>query len=171
MVGHYAFSQTFPAGGSKAEELSMSLPMSSGVIHDVIIDFPAGCLYLVHVKIVRGVFPVFPRQPSEYYAFEGFTLPIGDYWELKPLEGHLTLVGWNEDLIHDHTIRLACQVSDPTRYFAQERISKQMEEFIALQERILGVEDIAQQAVEEIELHELAELWLEHETIQLSQAD
>lgn len=171
MVGHYSFSKTFPAGESKATEISMNLPMSAGIIHDVFIDFPAGCMYLTHVKIVRGEFPVFPRQPSAYYAFEGFTLPIADYWELKPLEGHLTLVGYNEDATHDHTIRLAFQVSDPARYFAQETQIELMGEFLDLQRRILGSEELDQQVGEIADQMELEELWSEHETIQLSQSD
>lgn len=144
MVGHYFYEKTFSYGGSKAAEEEMTLQMTSGVVHNVHIDFPVGCMYLCKVKIMRGTFQVFPRNIGQYYAFEGWTLPIHDYWQLRPLERELTLVGYNEDASHDHTIRISLQVSDPEDYWAEQRLNEKLERSITLLERIIGVEQFAQ---------------------------
>lgn len=138
MVGHYFFSQTYPFGQTKATQIETPLRMSSGIVHDVVIDFPRGCIYTTHVKVMRAEFQVFPRNSGAYYAYDGYPLEIGDYWLLRPLENELTMVGYNVDEAKNHTIRIALQVTEPERYFAERGLLDRMEQFLDLQRAIIG---------------------------------
>lgn len=145
MVGHYFFSKTYVAGQSKATQERTPLRLSSGVVHDVVIDFPRGCIYTTHVKIMRGEFQVFPRNVGAYYAYDGYTIKVGDYWVLPPLAASLTLVGYNLDTLKPHTIRVALQVSEPERYFSERGLLDKMDEFIEGQKTLFGIPEFAQQ--------------------------
>jgi hypothetical protein len=138
MPGHYSFNKTFTSGKTKDELESEELGIISGVIHNVIIDFPAGCQYLTHVRIARGVFSIWPRNQGKFYAFDNFQLSIRDSWILEGGESEIVLEGYNEDDTHDHTIRVVLQVTDPVLYFAQLGLLERMDSFIRQQTAILG---------------------------------
>lgn len=139
MPGHFFYSKTFTAGGSKSDRLDLDLAVVSGVVHDTVIDFPAGCQYLTHVRIMLASFSVWPRNQAAYYAYEDFQLEIGDAWILFPGQSSLILDGYNTDDSKDHTIRVALQVSDPVLYYAQLGLLDRMDQFIQDQRAILGV--------------------------------
>ncbi len=138
MPGHYSFTKTFAINRTKESREKLELGLISGVIHNVIIDFPAGCQYLTHVKITRGVTSIWPRNQGSFYAFENYRLPINDFWVLDPGEKELVLEGYNEDTVFEHTIRLAFQVSTKEVYFAQMGLLSRMDELIDKQSAIIG---------------------------------
>jgi hypothetical protein len=138
MPGHYSFEKTFSAGGSKDALERLSLELISGVVHDIIIDFPAGCQYLCKVRIAKANTSIWPRNQGAYYSFEDFPLPIHDSWVLKEGESEMVLEGYNEDTTEDHTIRVTVQVSDPEIYFASLGLLARMDEFIKKQELMIG---------------------------------
>jgi len=137
--GHFFFEKTFTAGGTKKTALEEKLELVSGVVHNVVLDFPAGCLYLCNVRIMRASFSVWPRNQGAYYKYEDFQLEIKDSWILPDGQKHLTLQGYNLDDTEDHTISVALQVSDTELYFAQLGLLDKMETFIAQQKAIIGV--------------------------------
>lgn len=139
LPGHYFYEALFPAGGSKASKTEHNLEMTSGIVHDVILDFPAGCLYLVKIRIMRGVMSIFPRNQGAFYAFENYQLRIGDFWILEPREKLLKLEGYNLDDTYAHTIRVALQITHPEVYFAERGIETSLKELVALQKQFLGI--------------------------------
>lgn len=141
MPGHYFYEALFPAGGSKVNRIEHDLEMTSGIVHDLIIDFPAGCLYLVYIRVMRGSMSIFPRNQGAFYAYENYQLRIGDFWILDPREKLLKLEGYNLDDTYSHTIRVALQITHPEVYFAERGIQASLEELVTLQKQFLGVNE------------------------------
>ena len=139
MPGHFFFDKKFTHGGSKKSVEEHKLTVVSGIVHNVVIDWPAGCQYLCHARIVRGVTSIWPRNQGAFYEYEDYQLEIDDYWPLLGGEKELLLEGYNTDDTEDHTLRVALQVSDPELYFAQLGLLEKMDALIAAQRAILGV--------------------------------
>ena len=140
MPGHFFYSYKFPINGSKSNRKETKLDLVTGVVHDVVLDFPAGCQYLTHVRIMRGSFSIWPRNQAAYYAYEDFQLHIRDKWILTGGARTLLLDGWNQDDTEEHTIRVSLTVTEPEVYFAQMGLLEKMETFIRQQEAIIGVD-------------------------------
>lgn len=138
MGGHFFFDKTFSANTSKNTPKSLKMELTPGVVHAVVIDFPAGCLYLTHVRILRAATSIFPRNQGAFYAYENYQLEIDDHWILADGETELTLEGYNTDDSKDHTIRVALQVTNTELFYAQLGLLEKMDHFIKQQKAILG---------------------------------
>lgn len=139
MGGHFFFAKTFTAGKTKSTPERIEMNITSGIVHDVVIDFPAGCQYLTNVRIIRGAMSVWPRNQGAFYAYEDYQIEIADFWPLLGGENQLVLEGYNIDDTENHTIRVALQVSDPELYFSQLGLLARMDSLIQQQRAILGV--------------------------------
>lgn len=140
MTGHFFFEKQFAANTTKTAPERLDVKITSGIVHNVVIDFPAGCQYLTHARILRGAMSIWPRNQGEFYVFENYSLEIADFWPLLGGENDLVLEGYNTDDTNTHTIRVALQVSDPEVYFAQVGLLERMDSLITQQRAILGVD-------------------------------
>jgi len=140
MTGHFFFAKEFSAGKTKDTPERLEMEITSGIVHNVSLAFPAGCQYLTNARILRGATSIWPRNQGAFYAYENYTLEIQDFWPLLDGESELVLEGYNTDDSKTHEIRVAVQVSDPEFYFAEIGLLSRMDALIGQQRQILGVD-------------------------------
>jgi len=116
---HYSYEKTFTAGGSKEAEEELEMPCPWGILTDVVLAFRYGTDRRCHVHIDESLHQIFPTNPEETYAFDGYTLTISDRYELLPATRKIYLRGWNEGT-YPHTIAVAFKIELPERYTPAE---------------------------------------------------
>lgn len=100
----YSFDLTIPANTPASAPETLEVDLVPGVIHRVEIQFPRGCVGLVHVQVVQEFHQVWPTNPGADLASDGYTIAWDDAHELVEGQSLLTLVGWNLDDTFPHTI-------------------------------------------------------------------
>ena len=131
---HYSYEKTFTAGTDRASEEELEMLCHWGILCEVVISFPWGAMRQCHVHIDDGLHQVFPTNPEEAYAFNGFNLDIEDEYEIEQGVSKLYLRGWNEGS-YDHTIRVAFRIRLPERL---SRTDQLLEKILGMWERLLG---------------------------------
>lgn len=139
MGGNEFYAVEYPVNGSLQELTSLKIKLPAGVLTEVVIDFPEGCQYLTHVRVVRGVMSIFPRNQGAFYTYNGYTHTINDVWILEKGAESLILEGYNLDETYPHRIRYAFNVVDSEIYFASLGMLERFDEFLSLQRQFLGV--------------------------------
>lgn len=135
---HFALDKTFSSSGDSATIESQELEVVPGILHNLIIHFPAGCLYLVYARLVQNVQQVYPTNQDAFYCFEDYTLSVGGFLELKDGETLLKLEGYNEDTEHNHTIRASFSVDPPEILWPDKGLRAVMLEQLEIQKAIFG---------------------------------
>lgn len=106
----YEFALTIPASTLVTAPLEDTVEISTGRIVGVEIQFPRGCVTLVHVRVRRESHPLWPSNTDGDIAGEGANIRFIDDYALDQPPFHLTLVGWNDDDTFPHTIRFRFNV-------------------------------------------------------------
>jgi len=104
-VPNYSYSKTFKVGTDKESQESLEMLCHWGILRETAISFPDGCHGVCHVSINDGLHQVYPTNPEETYALDGFTLIIKDKYKIVPDTRKLTLKGYNLG-IYEHTIKV-----------------------------------------------------------------
>lgn len=100
----FEYDLTIPARTTKADPVSVEMPLARGILHKVEVIFPPGCHHKVFLTINRALHQVVPLNPDGY--LKGDTFPISDYM-FQPLEEaphRLEAYGWAPDTTYDHTV-------------------------------------------------------------------
>jgi len=117
---HYSYEKTFTPGTTKSRQEELEMPCPWGILTDVVLSFRYGPDRLTHVHIDEALHQIFPTNPDETYAFDGYTLTISDRYELLPATRKIYLRGWNEG-IYPHTVAICFRVELPERYTPAEQ--------------------------------------------------
>ncbi|OFW65462.1 MAG: hypothetical protein A2Y74_01515 [Actinobacteria bacterium RBG_13_63_9] len=89
--------------GSPVEE---EVKLTHGVVHRVEVEFPAGCVGLVHVAIDHFAHQAWPANPSGSFASDDYVVAFDDYLPLLTPPYKLKLRGWTEGTSYDHTVKV-----------------------------------------------------------------
>lgn len=100
----YDFAILVPAGTPADNPVEQTLKLTSGVVHRVEVEFPAGCRGEVSLVILLGGHQLFPTDPEGAFNAEGYTIPIDDYFPLDTPPYSLKAVAWSPDAVYSHTI-------------------------------------------------------------------
>jgi len=117
---HYSYEKTFAPGHSAGDPEELEMPCAWGILTDVVIAFRFGTDRTTHVHIDEVLHQIFPTNPEETYAFDGYTLTISDKYELLPATRKIYLRGWNEG-DYPHTVAVAFKIELPERYTPAEQ--------------------------------------------------
>jgi len=130
---HYSYEKTFTPGHSADDPEELEMPCAWGILTDVVIAFRFGTDRKTHVHIDEVLHQIFPTNPEETYAYDGYTLTITDRYELLKDTRKIYLRGWNEG-IYPHTIAVAFKIELPERYTPAEsaimRMARSLDQLI-----------------------------------------
>lgn len=93
-----------PANTPKTSPVQTTLDIIAGTITLVSVQFPPGVNALAHMKILWGLYQIFPSNEQGDFATGGETIVWDEDIDIlyEPLQ--LTLITWNEDTEYDHTL-------------------------------------------------------------------
>ncbi len=100
----YTAELTLPKGKNRQTQTSTKLKAVHGVIHRIDIVFPSGCAALVNVQIFVGGHPIAPSTEGQTYKGDNEVISFPEFEELRAALNTITISGWNEDEVYDHTI-------------------------------------------------------------------
>jgi len=93
----YGTGITTAAGGSKATATRTILRLTKGLIWLMEVDFPPGCVGLVHVQIFDGNYQLLPASPDKDLSGDGRLLRYDDLYLKEAAPFEVSIVTWNED--------------------------------------------------------------------------
>jgi len=100
----YVFPFTVQKNTTEENQQLKRLKLCYGIIHQLDIVFPAGCVGLVHCHINDALHQIWPTNPDATFHGDGETISGKEFYELAVEPFELQLWAWNEDDTYDHTI-------------------------------------------------------------------
>lgn len=100
----YSFSITTPKSTVEANKAKTELKLTGGIIHQVDILFPTGCMGYAYIAINDGLHQLWPTNPDEYFHTDGETISFEEFYDLKYGPHVLTAYTYNLDEKYPHTI-------------------------------------------------------------------
>ena len=117
---YYEFEVTTPKNTASASPLRTRITLAPGVIRYVEVQFPRGCVGLVHAKILDELHQVWPANPDGDLSSENARIAWREQWELTNAENELLLVTWNDDDSYSHTLRFRFELLELHLWRRQE---------------------------------------------------
>ncbi len=106
---NYSYSKTFVIGTDKDSPEQLEMPCHWGTLRETTISFPDGCHGVAHVHVDDGLHQIYPTNPEETYALDGFTLIITDRYKIMEGTSKLWLRGYNKG-IYPHTVKVTLTI-------------------------------------------------------------
>lgn len=103
-IVNFEYTRTITHGTTEGTAQDWKLKLAAGILHYVEIKFPAGCVGLVHVRLLHGVHPVIPMNAEDDINGDDEVIPFKEFYPLGANDNVITLQAWNEDDTYDHTI-------------------------------------------------------------------
>lgn len=107
----------------KLAPLELKANLASGVVSQVMIEFPAGCAGLVGCRISRGLFQLWPLTAHEWFISDDFTVDFKEELVLDEGPCILRIEAYNEDDTYDHTLKVSFSIvedkPDPIQQMAE----------------------------------------------------
>ena len=100
----YEYPLTIAANTAEAAAVTMDAPLAPGTVARVDVQFPRGCVGLVHVQIWRSEHQVWPGNVDGNISAEGLVVSWPEDYDLEDEPLTLSLRGWNNDDTYPHTI-------------------------------------------------------------------
>jgi hypothetical protein len=108
----YAIEITVPQNTSAENPQERELKIVPGVIKQIDVTVPSGCIDLVRWQIWRGNSPVCPRNGEGYLAGNGMHFSFPYHYEVNYPPYVLIIRTWNLSVNNDHTIFLGVSVGE-----------------------------------------------------------
>lgn len=99
-----SFDLAVPANTPASSPLEVEALVPPGIVQQVDVQFPSGCVGLVHTLCRRENHQVWPTNPDSNFHSNGQTLTWQDDYELDDAPFLFRLVAWNLDDTFAHTI-------------------------------------------------------------------
>ena len=127
----YSTSITTANSKSKASATRTKLKITKGLIWLLEVDFPPGCVGLVHVQIFDGSYQILPASPDKTLSGDGRLLRYDDLYLKSAAPFELTIVTWNEDELWDHNIQIRIGLASTRLFMARYLPTIGWEDFAA----------------------------------------
>jgi len=99
----YVITIPIPANTPKTVPVIKTKVIEKGVITKWMILIPDGVHALAHFQILYGLEQLIPKTPGDWFTGNGESIEIDEFWELPEPDTLITVMGYNEDIVYDHT--------------------------------------------------------------------
>jgi hypothetical protein len=89
---------------TKAAPLVTKIPIVQGKITQLNVFFPPGVNALAHIKLLYGLYQIFPGNEQGDFAGGGVLISWAEDVDITHDPSEITAVTWNDDDTYDHTI-------------------------------------------------------------------
>ena len=93
-----------PANTPSTDPVRTVLPVVLGKITDAGVFMPPGSNGLAHLKILIGLYQLFPSNQEGDFSASGFMFQWAEDYDIDVDPAELVLLTWNDDTTYDHTI-------------------------------------------------------------------
>lgn len=108
---YYFVPLSLPANTLEANKIEEVLQVSPGLIDDIEVEFPSGCVGLVHCTISLHAYQIVPWNLTS--SLSGDNRIIKVYPAISLIEEPLEIIirGWNLDDTYTHTLNVSINIS------------------------------------------------------------
>jgi hypothetical protein len=117
----YEFRVTSPANTAKSAATRLDAELMPGVVRGVEVQFPRGCVGLVHAAIHDALHQVWPTNPEGDLAGDDARISWSDSYPVPKGESVLLLYVWNDDDSYAHTVTFRFDVVEAGAWERQQR--------------------------------------------------
>ncbi|OGO08506.1 MAG: hypothetical protein A2Y61_03985 [Chloroflexi bacterium RBG_13_60_13] len=100
----FEFPLTVPADTAEAVPATLEAVLAAGTVIRVDVQFPAGCVGMVHLSIWRADHQVWPVNLDNDIAGEDVVITWPESYDLEDGPYAFTLKGWSPGTTYDHTV-------------------------------------------------------------------
>jgi len=100
----FEYPLTIAANTAESSPATLEAPLAPGTVARVDVQFPRGCVGLVHVQIWRSEHQVWPVNLEGNISAEGLVVSWPEDYDLDDEPFALELRGWNDDDTYQHKI-------------------------------------------------------------------
>jgi hypothetical protein len=94
---------TIPKNTPESAPAVETLPVHPGILKQVEVIFPAGCVGLVHLRIYYWEHQLFPANPDSSFSGDDAHLVYEEDLEIRETPLEFSVRGWNLDDTYPHT--------------------------------------------------------------------
>lgn len=107
---------TTPQLTTKSAPKITQIPVVAGTINRILIFFPPGVNALAHIKLLWGLYQLFPSNDQADFAGGDVLIDWAEDVEIAAAPFALTAITWNDDDTYPHTItvHVVVQPSSPS---------------------------------------------------------
>ena len=111
----YEHRLTAPANTASGDPVKLPVTLVPGTIVGLAVQFPAGCMGLVHAQIWRGAHILWPSNPDSGLAANAWVVEWQEDYRMDAAPYQLVLVGWSDDDTFDHTLTFRLNLIEQKR--------------------------------------------------------
>jgi len=128
----YVLEDAVPANTTYENRRTNSIKVAGGILHSIYVTIPPGSKTLAHAQLRTGSYFILPRNEDKSITGDHTNVNYREWLELKAAENDLSLVTWNTDTKHAHTIRLLIGVLPKSTLEVEEQYLKTLKQFMEL---------------------------------------
>ena len=130
---------TIPANTAHNSAILRPFALTKGVITKLFIHFPHGCHSLARCQFLEGAYQIFPTSTGSFFADDGYTLPVDEFYILDKFPTSLSWKLWNLDDTYSHTLRATIVVLPLEVVIPLYGLSEVMNVIKAQQDALYGI--------------------------------
>ncbi len=153
----YSTSITTSAKGSEETATRTPIRVTKGLIWLMEVDFPAGCVGLVHVQLFDVSYQLLPASPGNNLSGDGQLLRYDDSYLKEAAPFEITLKTWNEDELWDHTIQVRIGLVSTRLFMARYLPSVGWADFALEMEKTRAAQRVEQTSQTKVLLKQMGE--------------
>jgi len=143
----YQKSITTPKDTPVLTPVSEVMEVNKGLIYQVDIIIPAGCVGLAGVRLLDGLYQVYPTTPNTWFVGDNIHMSFQDTYLKTDVPHQLTVQTYNLDDTYEHTLTVIISMVIKEIFMARFLPSYSMDEMIKAIELLTKVQDIDKQQV------------------------
>ncbi len=100
----YEHRLTVPNSTLSTAPVKETVTLVPGTIVGLAVQFPRGCVGLVHAQVHRGAHILWPSNPDSSLSGDAVVIEWQESYDMDTEPYQLTLVAWSDDDTFDHTL-------------------------------------------------------------------
>lgn len=128
----YDFAVTVPHATAQATPLTQILPVTSGSINHIAIQFPRGTYALVHIQLLYHEHQIFPTNPEGSFNADGYPIEFDDSLPLDSEPYEIKARAWSLADTYDYDINVRIGILRPEDVEKQSGLMSSLKKFLGL---------------------------------------
>lgn len=129
---NFRYGVTIPLNTLEAVPHVEVLKVSKGILHDINVVIPRGCMAMVDFRLFYHEHQIYPTNPDEGYKSEGEVIRMRDHLEILTAPYELVAKGWSPDTTYNHTILVRLGILPESLLIPTKGLSTLIAKFIRL---------------------------------------
>ncbi len=125
----YVATITTPANTAETAAVKTIMPVVPGLIFMIEVEFPAGCVGLLRVRVMDGPYQVCPSTRLESLRGDNVVLRFDDSYLKESAPNELEIVTWNTDTVYPHSCQVRIGIAASELFMARYLPSLAWEDF------------------------------------------